>query len=173
MFGRGGSRSHWAALGAAIAVTLGTGGVLTSSASAPAAPSSFVPITPCRLLDTRPAPDNVGPRSAPLGAHTTFTAMAWGVNGNCVIPAGATALSMNLAAVNPTASSYMTVFPADSSLPLAANLNYIAGQPPTPNSVTAALSTDGRISFYNLTGTVDIAVDVVGYFVADRDEELY
>jgi hypothetical protein len=32
-------------------------------------PSMLVPIAPCRLFDTRPAPDNVGPRDDPGGAR--------------------------------------------------------------------------------------------------------
>jgi hypothetical protein len=145
---------------------LGAGGVLTSSASGDgsARAAAFVPITPCRLLDTRPGVDNVGPRSEPLGPNTTFTAGAHGRAGNCTLPDTATALSMNVVALNTTSSSYLSVFPADASRPTAANLNWVAGQAPTPNAVTAALSGAGALSFYNLAGNVDLVVDVVGYY---------
>ena len=161
-------RARWAALGASLAVALAAGVVptwssLTASAGS-AGSSSYVPITPCRLLDTRPAPDNVGSRSTPLGPLTTLTATAWGENGRCTIPAGATGLSMNIAVVNATAASFLTVFPADRARPLAANLNWEGGQAPTPNAVTAALSSSGELSFYNLAGEVDLVVDVAGYY---------
>lgn len=45
-------RSRWAAIGAAVAVTLGAGGMVAVNA-APSAPSSFVSIDPTRVLDTR------------------------------------------------------------------------------------------------------------------------
>ena len=49
------ARSRWAAIGAAVAVSLGTGGLLTASATVSEGERAiFVPITPCRLLDTRP-----------------------------------------------------------------------------------------------------------------------
>ena len=160
---RSGSRSRWVAMGATLAVVLGAGGVLTSAAGSTGA-SSFVPITPCRLIDTRPAPETVGPRGAPLGPLTTFTASVWGQNGNCTVPAGATGVSLNVVVVFPTAASFLTVFPTDQNRPLAASMNWVAGQAPTANAVTAALSGDGKLSFYNLAGNVDLVIDVVGFY---------
>ncbi|MEO6126168.1 MAG: pectinesterase family protein [Ilumatobacteraceae bacterium] len=72
---------------------------------------------------------------------------------------------MNVVAVSPTAESYLTVFPGGSARPLASSLNWVAGQAPTPNAVTAAVSTTGTLSFYNHAGTVHLAVDVVGYYL--------
>lgn len=160
-----GSGRTWtsAALVAAV-ITLG-GAALTTSAASPGA-SSFVPITPCRLFDTRTGLDNVGPRDTPIQSNETYTVPVWGTNGDCTIPTGATGVTMNVAIVNPTGNSFLTVFPGDASKPLAANLNWVTGQAPTPNAVTAALGADGTLSFYNLTGTVDLAVDINGYYEA-------
>ena len=72
----------------------------------------FVAITPCRLFDTRPAPLNVGSRTAPLTAADTFTVPVRGTNGNCTIPAGAVGVVMNVTIDNPTADSFLTVYPA-------------------------------------------------------------
>jgi hypothetical protein len=116
------------------------------------------------LFDTRAEGDNVGPRSWPLAGGETHVAPVWGTNGNCTIPLGATGVSLSVTVVNPTAASYLTVFPADAPRPLASNLNWVAGQAPTPNAVTATLASDGRLAFYNLTGSVDVLVDVVGYY---------
>jgi hypothetical protein len=173
VFQRGGrvgvlARSRYASIGAVVAVLACGGGLLTASASATPGASSFVPITPCRLFDTRPA-TLVGGRNTPLGQQSTFTATVWGSNGNCTIPSGATGVSMDVVAVNPTASSFLTVFPADQPQPLASSLNWVAGQPPTPNAVTVSLSADGKISFFNNTGTVDLAADIVGYYLSAGD----
>lgn len=153
---------RWTVL--ALAATLLCGNVLTSSAAAPATASAFVPITPCRLVDTRPGTDNVGTRSTPLAAGETFTAAVTGSNGNCTIPATATGVSLNVTVITPTAASFLTVFPADAPLPVTASLNWVAGQAPTPNAVTSALSSGGAVSFYNLSGTVHLAADAVGYY---------
>jgi hypothetical protein len=63
--------------------------------------------------------------------------------------------SMNVTIIFPSSSSFLAVFSSDATRPLAASLNWVAGQAPTPNAVTAALSADGKVSFYNLSGTVN------------------
>lgn len=161
----------------ALALVLAGSGVLTASA----APISsgvrpvYVPITPCRLLDTRPGADSVGTRTGALTAGETFVTDGRGKVGACDIPADAVALGLNVAIIAPTADSYLTVFPADAAKrPVAANLNWVAGQAPTPNAVTARLAADGKIAFYNLAGTVHLAVDVQGYYQdANYDDRYY
>ena len=54
-------RSRWAAIGAAVAVSLGAGTLFVASA-ADSEPSSFVAVTPTRIVDTREA---LGLPSAP------------------------------------------------------------------------------------------------------------
>ncbi|HEY5248969.1 MAG TPA: pentapeptide repeat-containing protein [Dermatophilaceae bacterium] len=56
------------------------------------------------------------------------------------------------------------MWPADKPKPTASSLNWLAGQPPTPNQVSTALSAaDGEIDLYNLAGNVDVIVDITGY----------
>jgi hypothetical protein len=158
------SRTRWAAIGAAIAVSLGGGVSLIANAAGGGTPSSLINIVPCRLMDTRPAPDNVGPRANPLGGGETYVATVWGTNGNCTIPTSAVGVVMNVTAVNPTAGSFLSIYPADSERPLVSSLNYTAGQSPTPNGVTVRLSADGKVAFYNKAGSVDLIADIVGYY---------
>ena len=141
------------------AVAIGATGTGTSSV--------LVPITACRLLDTRPAPLTVGTRSTPIGANQTVTFQVTGTNGDCTIPGSATAIAANVTAVNPTAPSYLTVFPGDASKPNSSNLNWNASSPPTPNQITVALASDGSIKMFNLSGSIDIVVDIVGYFIPE------
>ena len=127
--------------------------------------SSFVPIVPCRLADTRPGSDHVGTVAAAIGAGQTAIFAIWGTNGNCTIPSNATAIATNVTAVNANAASYLTIYPADANpRPSASNLNYFNGSPPTPNQVTVALSASGAIGAYNNAGSVDIIIDIVGYY---------
>ena len=88
----------------------------------------------------------------------------WGANGACAVPSSATGIVTNLTAVNPTASSYLTVYPGDAQRPLASNLNVSAGSLPTSNQVTVGLSVTGGVLVYNLAGTVDVAIDIVGCY---------
>src|SRR5262245_35259464 len=72
--------------------------------------TTFVPIAPCRLMDTRPAPDRVGP-SGTLGVNDTRTIAARGNNGDCSIPAEAAGLSLNVTAIKATAPTFLTIWP--------------------------------------------------------------
>jgi hypothetical protein len=156
-------RRRWP-LGVA-AVVFGTSGLFTASA-ADTAPSTYVATTPCRVVDTRPGPDNVGPRSTPLKPSETYSTSFVGSVGRCNIPNDAVAVVLNLAIVNPTGSSYLTVFPAGGTVPLAANLNFTPGQPPVSNSATVQIGDGGKLSFFNYAGTVDVVADVSGYYTA-------
>jgi len=80
---------------------------------------------------------------------------------------------MNVTVVDPTADSFLTVWPADAPQPVASNLNYVNGQQPTPNAVTVDLSTAGKISFFNNGGNVNIVADIVGYYLDHNHDDRY
>jgi hypothetical protein len=157
-------RVRWAAIGAAIAVAIGGGALsVVRAVSSNSEQAVFVPITPCRLFDTR-ADQPVGDRIAPIAAGETFTQQVRGMTGNCTIPDDAVGVAMNVTVVNGSAASFLTIWPTDAPMPLASSLNWVAGAAPTPNKVDVKLSATGAISLYNNTGTVDILADVVGYY---------
>jgi hypothetical protein len=54
------------------------------------------------------------------------------------------------------------VYPAGESLPLASNLNFVAGQT-VPNLVIGKLGTGGKVSVFNGGGTAHLVVDVAGW----------
>ena len=155
--------------------------LVTQAWSVGAAPgdddSTFVPTAGCRLVDTRPAPRTVGPRSAPLGAGDIFEVKVHGSNGECTgglaIPSDAVAVALNVTAVNATASSNIRLYPANlTKVPLLSNLNVTAGAPATPNKVDVKLSPDGRIRVFNFNGSVNVILDVVGYYTNSTLQEL-
>lgn len=159
------NRSRWAAVGAAVAVTLGAGGIGFVNAAENNAESVFVPITNCRIFDTRSTED-VGPRQTPLGPDEEFVVDGRGVTGDCNIPEAATALQLNVTAVNATATTHLTIFPSDADLPLASNLNPQLGLGTAYNAVTTRLSpVEGQFTVYNLLGSIDVLADATGYFV--------
>ncbi|HEX2784001.1 MAG TPA: hypothetical protein VHN36_10480 [Ilumatobacteraceae bacterium] len=167
-------RVRWAAVGAALAVAVGAGGgiAITNAAVSSGERDVFVPITPCRLMDTRAA-TQVGPRATPIGAGETYTQVVRGTNGNCTISADAIAVAMNVTVVDGTAGSFLTVWPSDAAKPLASSLNWQAGQAATPNKVDVRLSADGKVSFFNLGGTVNVIADVVGYYADHNFDDRY
>lgn len=157
-------RTRWAAIGAAVAVSLGAGGISISQATTSSGEVPiYVPIEPCRLADTRPT-DLVGPRATPLGPTETYPLSGWGAVGNCALPGGTTGLSLNVTALDPTLPTFLTLFPSSSTLPKASHLNPAPGEPPTPNAVNVDLDASGKFSIYNKQGAVHIIIDVVGYY---------
>ena len=135
--------------------------------------TTYVPITPCRLVDTRPAPTTVGPRSVPLGANDTYTVDAYPPGGSCPVPTSATVLQLNVTATDPTANTFLTIWPSNVARPNASSLNPRAGQGAVPNSVTTGVSPEGRFSVFNESGTVNLIVDVVGYYDDHNFDDRY
>jgi uncharacterized protein YkwD len=122
--------------------------------TARAAGARFHPLTPTRILDTRVA-------GTPLGAGAVMDLQVAGAGG---VPAtGASAVVLNVTVTGPTATSFLTVFPAGDAFPLASHLNFDAGQT-VPNLVTAKLGSGGRLSLYNAAGTTHLIADVAGWY---------
>ncbi len=112
-----------------------------------------------------------------MGAGDVFEVTVHGSNGDCTgplaIPTDAVAVALNVTAVNATATSNIRVYPANlTEVPTLSNLNVTAGAPPTPNKVDVQLSPDGKIRVYNFRGTVNIFIDVVGYYTNSTLKEL-
>ena len=167
-------RTRWAAVGAAVAISLGAGGIGITHATTSSGPRAiYTPINPCRLADLRPAPDTVGPRTAGLGPDKDYTLDGWGAVGNCTLPTGTSGLALNVTAVGATAPTFLRLWPANGTLPATSNLNPIPGQPPTPNAVNVGLSPAGKFNVSNRFGTVNVIIDVVGIYDDHNHDDRY
>ncbi len=126
------------------------------------AESRYNPLSPARILDTRSAMGSCTPAPcATLGPNSYLTVNVAGAGG---VPAGqATGVIMNVTVANPTMASYLTVFPTGTNPPVASNLNYVPGQV-VPNLVSTKLGSDGSVTLYNMQGTVDVVIDVMGWY---------
>ena len=105
------------------------------------------------ILDTRIAQK--------LGANQS---MSVAIAGNGPIPnTGVVTVVLNVTVTGPTAGSYLTAWPDGDSRPLASDLNFTAGQT-VPNMVVVKVGADGRINLYNAFGSVDVVIDVMGWY---------
>jgi hypothetical protein len=127
----------------------------------------FIPVTPCRLADTRAAsgfPPDYGPPSLP-GVHAQRTFPIWG---QCGIPGGASAVSFNFTVWAPVTRGDLRVFPAFTATPNVATLNWEAGILALANAAVVALSSRGEITVQvDGPGTIDLIIDVNGYYSRD------
>ncbi len=127
-------------------------------ASATLVPGGYHPLPPARILDTRTGTGGVA--IAPLGPNSTLTVPVVGRGG---VPAtGVGAVVLNVTVTNTSASSYLTIYPAEDPRPTASNLNWVAGQT-TPNLVQVAVRESGQVSIYNFAGSTNVIFDVAGY----------
>jgi hypothetical protein len=122
--------------------------------------SDLVALTPARLADSRPDHHTIdgslqGFGRQPAGSITTIP-----VTGRAGVPADATAALLNVTAVRPDATGYLTVFPCGEPTPTTSNVNYTAGQI-EPNAVLAKIGTNGAICIYTHADT-HLVVDVNG-----------
>lgn len=115
------------------------------------------PLVPTRLLDTR---TSTGGHRGSFSGNETFNLQVLGQGG--VPSSGVSAVIVNLAVTDPTTSSFLTAFPAGSTVPEASNLNFTAGQT-VPNRAIVKVGSGGRIALYNHSGSTDVVVDVNGY----------
>jgi hypothetical protein len=117
----------------------------------------YNPLDPTRLLDSR---GTLGGWNAKLGAGETRALAVRGVGG---VSNTADAVLANVTVTSGSADSFLTAFPAGTATPLASNVNFTAGQT-VANLVAVKLGTAGDIALRNDAGSVDVIVDVVGYF---------
>jgi len=145
----------------------------TATMSAPAV-TAAVPdtrlyggVTPTRLVDTRPGGATADGMIAGVGAIGPGATLHVPVEGRAPAPAsGIGAVALNVTAVGPSASTYLTVHPSGRPVPLASNLNVAAGQV-VPNMVIAKVGTDGAVEVFSAAGTTHVIVDVLGWFPDD------
>jgi hypothetical protein len=77
---------------------------------------------------------------------------------------GESALVLNVTVTNPTAASYLTLWPDGTPRPLASDLNFVAGQT-VPNLVVVKLGASSpTFDVYNAAGSTDVVIDLVGFY---------
>ncbi|MFF3728081.1 PKD domain-containing protein [Streptomyces erythrochromogenes] len=120
--------------------------------------SEFTPYGPTRLLDTR---NGTGAVKAKVEGYSSARLK---VAGNGAIPAGVTAVALNVTATNTNSGGHVSVFASGEPRPTASNINFEAGQS-VPNLVIAKVGTDGYVELYNGGWEpVDLIADATGYF---------
>ena len=187
--GSGGSRRRQiTGLAVAASLILPTGlvaaaGLAVSPASAqishPATGgSSYTPITPCRLADTRQNSGLQGQGNTLTAGHSLNVMLA---GHNCGVPDfntwkqhAITAVVVNITAINPTEAGWLKASANGQPAPATSTVNFLAGET-IANEATITVGADitgenGSIDITNFTGSTDVAVDVQGYYHANPNE---
>ena len=133
----------------------------------------YTPVIPSRIADSRcgtgiiaPAfcdTENLPPANSSattLGPGATLTITVADIDS---VPPTATAVVLNVTATDTTASSFLAIWPTGQNRPTASDLNWTRGAT-TPNLVVAKVGSGGTVSVYNLSGSMDVIVDVGGWY---------
>ncbi|MDQ6784818.1 MAG: hypothetical protein M3063_15570 [Actinomycetota bacterium] len=141
-------------------IVVDVAGYFSDTTSDPTQGSLYTPISPVRMLDTRPGTIGAG------------ASLALQVSGSGGIPASAngspTAAVLDVTEASsttpPATPAFLTVTP-DLLVPPAttSDVNFVGGET-RANADLATLSDTGAVSIYNYSGTTGVAVDAFGYF---------
>ena len=124
--------------------------------------ASYVPVTPCRAVDTRNAAGGLGGPIMTGGSIRSFPIPS----SPCGIPANASAYSFNLAVVPSGPLGFVTIWPTGESQPVASNISSYNGEI-LSNAVLVGVGTSGAVSVY-VSNTTHVVLDISGYFVAQN-----
>ncbi len=122
-------------------------------------PTQFVPVTPCRVVDTRNPNGPFGGPPIQGGTYRSFPIP----QGACNIPATADAYSLNVTVVPHGTLGYLTIWPTGESQPLVSTMNSPDGRVKA-NAAVVPGGTSGAVSVY-ASNTTDVILDIDGYFV--------
>lgn len=133
----------------------------------------YVPVTPCRILDTRVAGGVMAANSTRNFDVTDVGDFAFqgGASGDCGVGgAGSFAAAVvNFTVVTPSAGGYITAFPYLGTQPLAATVNYTAGDIRGNLAIVKLDQTAAapELSVYTFAQT-HLVADIVGFFTAPQ-----
>jgi hypothetical protein len=163
-----------------------SGGELPPLASVTVATGyNLVPVTPCRILDTRVGTGDfaglrVSGSTTDVGSDPFDRLLQGGTNFcpgfdtglyylNSQLPRHPAAIAYTLTVVDYTGNGFVTVFPSSTDRPLASTINFGPGTAPTPVASGSIVGTctscvGGEVSLYVEGASANLIVDVVGYY---------
>src|SRR5271165_1123194 len=118
----------------------------------------FIPVTPCRVADTRNANGPFGGPEMGAGTSRTFNIP----QSACSIPSTAVAYSLNVTVVPSGALNYLTMWPSGQAQPNVSTLNS-DGRVKANAAITPA-GTNGGVSVF-VSDATHVILDIDGYFV--------
>jgi len=126
-----------------------------------AAASSYVPLSPERLLDTRTG------TGTPAGIVAPGSVVELDVTGIGVsqLPEDASAAVLNVTVTGTQGGGWVTVWPCGTAPPLASNLNFTAGQT-VANLAVAKIGAGGRVCISPAQSATHLVVDIGGWYPA-------
>jgi hypothetical protein len=122
--------------------------------AAPVGASSYVPVSPYRILDTR---IGLGFGLRQVNAGESFTLPLTNV------PSGSSAVVLNLTVTAPRSPGFVTIYPTGVPVPNASSINVDSAGQTIANLVTVPIGPNGTVDIFSQPAT-DLIADVQGYY---------
>ena len=135
--------------------------IVSTTAQGETAPSTFHPLAPVRVLDTRDGTTGYSGRK-PAAGETISLQVTGGASG---VPSDAITVAVNLTGTESAAAGYVTVWPTGEPRPLASALNFSGANDTAANAVIMRLGSGGQINLFTQS-SAHLVADVTGYWTA-------
>ena len=123
-------------------------------------PLRFVPVSPCRIADTRNANGTFGGPELSAGSTRDFPIP----NGSCGVPSTAAAYALNVTVVPDAQLGYLSIWPSGQTQPLVSTLN--SDGRVKANAAIVPAGNKKAISVF-VTDSTHLVLDITGYFEPD------
>ena len=172
-------RTRWSAIGAAVAVTLGAGGIGMANAAIDSGDRPVtVTIASERVLDTRTDLGLSGrfADATPRDLQITGSVPVASGGSKVVVPDDAIGVLVNVTVVTPSNDGFLSLRPSGATgEPTTSTVNFTPGSI-EPNAATVDLN-DGKIQIWVETssdaGSADVLIDIVGYTIGHTHDDRY
>jgi uncharacterized repeat protein (TIGR03803 family) len=141
-----------------VQVTVGGNNLISNTDFQVVGPIQLVPVTPCRLVDTR------GGNPFQGGTSQNFIVPQLG---GCGIPTSAAAYSLNVTVVPITTLGYLTIWPEGEIQPPVSTMNSPDGRIKANAAIVPA--GNNAVSVY-VTDTTNVILDIDGYFASPSSQ---
>ena len=136
----------------------------------------YVPLAPCRIIDTRNAGGILHPNETRnfAVAGTDGFATQGGRSGGCGVPADAVAFTASVTATDTAGTGFLSAYPFNTTPPNGGTfLNYGAGLSVT-TGISQAITPNSTKNWTvkNFAGRTDLVVDVTGYYVPQIEAQV-
>jgi len=166
-------RTRWAAIGAAVAVSIGGGGLFMAQAADSTSDSAYHPVTPVRVLDTRAsgAITNGATKLKVEGTINTINADGTTTSQE-VVPSSASAVAINVTVTEGAKNGgygFVKAYPCSATTDVEPNASAInfENNVDIANGLNVTTSSTGEICL-SVYGSADLIVDVAGYYDDSR-----
>ena len=129
--------------------------------------AQFVPLKPCRMVDTRVAGGMLGGTVRQFKARGSDNFAAQGGPGTgCGIPLAAVAVTAAVTTVKGASDGYLNLWPADEAEPSTSLVSYFASKAmTTTTSITLAHYDSGDFAVHNHGTSTHVVLDALGYYI--------